>query len=324
MSQWRVAYQEFLPDIRLQSLIRAYWQVAEHHSPAEQEHRFLPERSVRLVFAAGKAWQGSPLVSALEPMPEAALFGLTLEPLRVVSVGLTRALGVELYPWGARQLFGWSFGTEPLDLRPSFPWLCRAVCALIGVNAWDEARQMVEDWLLSLLDERGRGLSSASKAAARLYRSLGSARIGTLAEELGLSQRQLERQFLQDVGVNAKTLARLIRFEEIHKRLWLDPLTPLAGLAYDLGFADQAHLTREFRNLSHMTPRDFAQFTLQRSQVTGDTASRDTAAGDDREAYGPRDDTLRDDPRLKADALRAGAKDLLSVVFVQDPPGQAR
>ena len=36
-----------------------------------------------------------------------------------------------------------------------------------------------------------------------------------------------------------------------------------AGLAYDLGFADQAHLTREFRALAHMTPRTFREYARQ-------------------------------------------------------------
>lgn len=265
----RVSYREVLPDPRLEGLVRAYWQVDEYHNASQQEHRFLPERLVRLTFSVGESWQGSPTTSGLEPMPAASLIGLTLQPLRVVSRGQTRALGVELYPWGARQLFGWNFGAPDLDLSVNSLWLTRAVCALIAHAAFDEARQMVEEWLLALLRERGRPLNAGAQAAARLYRSHGSLRIGGLAEELGLSQRQLERQFVQEVGVNAKTLARLIRFEETHNRLWRDPHTPLAPLAYELGFADQSHLTREFRALSYMTPRAFAQHSLLRLGASG-------------------------------------------------------
>ena len=257
-----MSYQEFLPDPRLRSLVRVYWQLTEYHEVGGQEHRFMPERSVRLTFSAGTSWQGSPLDTVLEPMPEASLFGLMLAPQRMVSVGLTRALGVELYPWGARQLFGWTFGQDLLDLSMEHRWLSRAVCALIRLNAWDEAQQMVDDWLLGLLAMRGQEPKAGVQAATLLYRSLGQVRIGTLSEELGLSQRQLERQFLSEVGMNAKTLARLIRFEETHNRLWLAPHASLSELAYELGFSDQAHLTREFRSLAHMTPGTFARFTL--------------------------------------------------------------
>ncbi|MFC4455006.1 helix-turn-helix domain-containing protein [Deinococcus sonorensis] len=257
-------YQEFLPDARLRNLVHMYWQVTEYHEVHEQEHRFLPERAVRLNFYAGDSWYGSVQHPSLEPLPTAAIFGMTLGPQRVVSVGLMRVLSVEVYPWGARQLFGWRLGQDLVDLKLTHPWLCRAVCALLAMNAWEEARQMVEDWLLSLQAELGREPGVGVQAATTLYTSLGQARIGTLSEELGLSQRQLERQFLQEVGLNAKTLARLIRFEEAQNRLWLDPHRSLAALAYEVGFSDQAHLTREFQALAQVTPSAFARHTLLR------------------------------------------------------------
>ncbi|WP_245557735.1 AraC family transcriptional regulator [Deinococcus apachensis] len=259
-----MAYREFLPDPHLRDCVRLYWQVEENHGPGEEEHRFLPERSVRLTFYAGDSWHGSPVTGELERMPAASLFGMTLEPLRVVSRGPTHALGVELYPWGARQLFGWAIGTASLDLLPGYGGAAREICALLTLGEWEAARACLEAWLLGLLAERAREAGAGVRAAAQLYGSLGTARIGTLAEEQGLSPRQLERAFREEVGVPAKTLARLIRFEEVHNRLWLRPDTPLAPLAYELGFSDQAHLTREFRALSHMTPGAFAGFSRLR------------------------------------------------------------
>ncbi|EYB66582.1 AraC family transcriptional regulator [Deinococcus phoenicis] len=252
-------YREFLPDARLRHLVRAYWQV-EDHEVGQEEHRLLPDRLVSLNFQVGSTWRGPVLGGELEIMPGAALLGLTLTPQRAVSSGQHRALGVELFPWAARQLFGWEFSLSTLDLSVTYPLLTRAVRALLGLDAWEEARQLVEDWLLGLLSERGRELGAGAGAAGALYSSLGQVRIGTLAEELNLSQRQLERQFLSEVGVNAKTLSRLIRFEEVHHRLWHNPQLSLAQLAYELGYADQAHLTREFRAMSAMTPRGFGAF----------------------------------------------------------------
>lgn len=257
-------FQEFLPDPRLRPLVRVYWQMEELHHAGQEEHRFLPERSVRLTFLAGSSWRGAVGGGDLEPLPQAALGGLTLQPQRVVSLGLTRVLGAELYPWGARQLLGWHAGAADLDLAEQHGADVRAICALLHLERWEEARQTLEAWLLRLWAERAVETGKGVRAGAQLYTSLGSARIGTLAEELNISLRQLERQFVREVGVNAKTLARLIRFEEVHHRLLLDPSLSLAPLAHDLGFSDQAHLTREFRALSRMTPRTFAQWAEKR------------------------------------------------------------
>src|SRR5207244_2944293 len=51
-----------------------------------------------------------------------------------------------------------------------------------------------------------------------------------------------------------RALAELDRY-----RLWGDPAPDLAGLAQALGYADQSHLSREFKRYSGMTPAAFVQ-----------------------------------------------------------------
>jgi AraC-like DNA-binding protein len=79
--------------------------------------------------------------------------------------------------------------------------------------------------------------------------------------ELFISPRQLRRRFVAAVGYGPKALQRILRFQGF---LALgDPCTradrspPLARLAATAGYADQAHLTRECRQLTGLTPRAF-------------------------------------------------------------------
>ncbi|HEY6526486.1 MAG TPA: helix-turn-helix domain-containing protein [Solirubrobacteraceae bacterium] len=77
--------------------------------------------------------------------------------------------------------------------------------------------------------------------------------LGALARELAISERQLRRRFHAAVGYGPGTLARILRF-----RRFLTLLDrgrdDLAGLAFDAGYADQAHLTRESRRLAGLSP----------------------------------------------------------------------
>ena len=261
-----VLYQEFVPDPRLQHLVRAYWQVEELYTGDHREHRAIPERAVRLTFSTGESWQGSLLAGALERQPQARLSGLNLRPLSLVSHGWARALGADLYPWGARQLFGWTLALPNLDLAVRYAAPVRDIGGLLQCGDLVGARQALEGWLLTLWAERAREPGKGVEAAGQLYRSYGSARIATLAGELNLSPRQLERRFREEVGLNAKTLARLIRFGEVQYRLYRNPGLSLAPLAYELGFADQAHLTREFRTLAQLTPKAFARLSVRRRE----------------------------------------------------------
>ncbi|AZI43612.1 hypothetical protein EHF33_13360 [Deinococcus psychrotolerans] len=84
----RVAYLEFSPDTRLSHLVRNYFQGSGKFHSGPEEHRFMPERLVRLTFSVGQIWQGLLMGGALEPRPSALLSGLTLIPLRAASQGV--------------------------------------------------------------------------------------------------------------------------------------------------------------------------------------------------------------------------------------------
>jgi AraC-like DNA-binding protein len=87
--------------------------------------------------------------------------------------------------------------------------------------------------------------------AAALAMARPGARVDAL--DLGLSERQLRRRFLDAVGYGPKTLARILRFQRF---LALAGSGELAEVAYAAGYADQAHLTRECRRLAGRTPAE--------------------------------------------------------------------
>jgi AraC-like DNA-binding protein len=96
-------------------------------------------------------------------------------------------------------------------------------------------------------------------AAARQLGSPG-VRVGELSGELAISERQLRRRFDAAVGYGPKTLDRVLRFQRF---VALAPAVAggeeeLARAAAGLGYADQAHLSRDCVNLSGLTPSRLA------------------------------------------------------------------
>lgn len=98
----------------------------------------------------------------------------------------------------------------------------------------------------------------AVRAAARLLADP-TARVGTLADDLGLSPRQLRRRFHASVGYGPKTLQSVLRFRRFLARLDDPGPLDLATAAVDSGYADQAHLTHECRRLAGLPPAALAR-----------------------------------------------------------------
>src|SRR6185295_20383896 len=87
---------------------------------------------------------------------------------------------------------------------------------------------------------------------ALIRRSHGRITVDALASRCNLSGRQLERRFLDDVGLPPKRLARIVRFQRA--LAVLSARERGADLAFRLGYADQAHFIRDFREFAGHTP----------------------------------------------------------------------
>lgn len=89
--------------------------------------------------------------------------------------------------------------------------------------------------------------------------------VALLAEDVGLSERQLRRRVEDAVGYSPRMLARILRFQRfLHAARAAGPGRNLAGLAVEAGYADQAHLTRESRELGGRPPAALLDWEAER------------------------------------------------------------
>jgi len=92
--------------------------------------------------------------------------------------------------------------------------------------------------------------------AGRIRRHRGNIAIATLRDAAGVSATRLSAGFREQIGVTAKTYARIQRFHHAAARLRAGG-SPL-DVALEAGYYDQPHLNAEFRELSGLTPAAFA------------------------------------------------------------------
>ena len=75
-----------------------------------------------------------------------------------------------------------------------------------------------------------------------------------ILDRLDLSPRTLRRHCQEAFGYGPKTLDRILRFQRFLSLARQTEQPRLAALAFEAGYADQAHLTREVRRLSGFSP----------------------------------------------------------------------
>ena len=82
---------------------------------------------------------------------------------------------------------------------------------------------------------------------------------GELSELVELSQRQIERQFQRWMGMTPKDYQRILRVKKTLTYLKANPESELVDLALREGFTDQAHMTREFKHIAKITPKQYCK-----------------------------------------------------------------
>jgi AraC-like DNA-binding protein len=78
--------------------------------------------------------------------------------------------------------------------------------------------------------------------------------VAALARQLGWSRQRLTRVLREQVGIGAKELLRVARLQRAVDQLQRPESTSLASAAAGLGYFDQAHLCRDFRELVGVSP----------------------------------------------------------------------
>ncbi|MDA9464447.1 helix-turn-helix domain-containing protein [Bradyrhizobium sp. CCBAU 53415] len=209
---------------------------------------------------------GTPFRIALGQQPDAAdarpsfAAGLFPGPVLIESDGRAECVQVDFTPLGAYRFFG---GAVP-DLTARMVGLddilgrdgenLRArVAEAVG---WLRRFEIVEDFVLR------RAVHEPSPAVAfaleALWGRAGAIKIADIASDIGWSRKHLTRRFHNEIGVPPKTLARMLRFHRACALARTNGAGGWATIAADAGYADQAHLARDFRIFSGETPTGWA------------------------------------------------------------------
>lgn len=186
--------------------------------------------------------------------------GLHYEPALIAQGEAQTGVQMRLSWRGARALLGVRAGDLAADVVDLGDLLGRGAASLLdrlaGIPAWPE-RFAVLDAELAALAARGPGergvRPEVGYAWDRLEETGGNLRIADLAAEVGWSRRHLAEHFRAETGLAPKAAARVMRFERACDRLRGPARPSLADVAADGGYVDQAHLSRDFRDLAGQT-----------------------------------------------------------------------
>ncbi len=195
------------------------------------------------------------------PTPfDGVLAGLATGPTLIHHDGHQHGLQLGLTPSGARAVFGMpaaELAESSVQLEDVVGRVARSLREeLEGYATWAERFAAVERVARGLMSrhEWGRdAVPEVGQAWRLIRRGGGRTPVAGVASDVGWSTRHLEHRFRSEFGITPKAAVRITRFERSVDAA-RDPRRRLADVAAECGYADQAHLAREWRDLAGLPP----------------------------------------------------------------------
>jgi AraC-like DNA-binding protein len=208
---------------------------------------------------------GEPLESASDGrwlrQPTFFFAGQISSPMLLRPCGRAKIIGVRFRPEGASRVFRCpmhELAGLVVPLEALSPRLHRELQPVRGMDCIASQWRFV-DRALSVAARHAAYHAARNSDAAIAFaldtaiETAGLISVSGLAKQANLSNRQLERRFLDTVGMTPKRFCRIRRFQRVLQAMEA-PGAKWADAAVECGYYDQAHLIRDFRRFSGLTP----------------------------------------------------------------------
>lgn len=249
--------------------IECIWLLESDDEPiSSTPQRLLPDGCIELILNFSDRFREHKQTGQSYLQPQRFVVGQMTRPMLVSPTGRVEILGIRFAPGGTLPFFS----CPPGELTNSIAPLADVATTLekelsdrlYEARDWTEKIRLLETALIKLLLTKEDGRASLQGAISRIIRAGGQTSVDLLANDLGISGRQLERRFLKEVGLGPKLLCRILRFQQVFRAVESDDPN-WARIATDCGYYDQAHLIRDFRQFAEQTPsllfEQFSSFT---------------------------------------------------------------
>ena len=246
-----IGFQRAIPMPVLRPFIKWFWVIESNGKLLEKRHEFMhPDGSLSLFFN----W-GDELALENGRSLQTVTLGKVEPYSRMMTLsGNVQAFGILFKPSGAFPFFGIPMHEMTTVGALHKHQLTNLHEQLAELPNFMSKVSFVENWLISLLNDNHIPSNWVPASINLINLSLGKQAIHEVANQVYLSERQLERLYKKEVGISPKKYARLIRLRHARQALKQATTSSLSDIAHQAGYYDQAHFNHEFKNSIGITP----------------------------------------------------------------------
>lgn len=263
-------YFELGPSPRLAGLIKCFWSIRSDASYGTPEP-VLPDGCPEIVFNLADRFRRIYPDGAYEMQPVAIASGQLRSSISIMPTGRVDLFGVRFHPSGAFPILRIPL-SEVSDKVVALDSLIGPDATEVGemiaaADGLEDRKRVFESFCLRSLNAFSAEVDLPGRLSRSIIERRGQISISELCAYSGLGERTLERNFQRFIGLPPKTFARIVRFQNVVRRIEAVQSTSLLDTALDFGYYDQSHMIREFREFAGKSPLAYFEETHRLSEL---------------------------------------------------------
>lgn len=254
-------YEIFKPAKPLEAYVECIWLLVSNSAPAQANPEIvLPDGKMELVVHFGDYFSIS-RGDRFTKQARSLLAGQMTQRIFLKPTGMTGMVAARFKASGTSKFFEFPLNEivdQVVDLDTILGNSAHQLEErILNASSHRERVAQLEYFLLERLSRSTRDDPFVDQVCRYITQSAGEYSITNLANLVGLSERQIERKFLTQVGINPKLLSRIARLQKFVSIAKANPVLTLTDAALACGYYDQAHFIRDFKSFSGVPPSQF-------------------------------------------------------------------
>jgi AraC-like DNA-binding protein len=206
-----------------------------------------------------KSENGFYLLPKKKKLSEFFLYGQTLKPVSLDVKGPYKFVVFQLYPFASKYLLGVDpkelndecfdlYQLQHIDMKSYNNNLANCSSLEGQVKIISQLMRKLINWNLVSPNDK------VQQAIDIILQHDGKITVRKILDQVHLTERTFERNFLSQVGLTPKQFAKIIQFQRSLRQLTKTNFDKLIDIGHDSGFSDQSHFIRTFKKYTGQTP----------------------------------------------------------------------
>ncbi|MEJ7647074.1 MAG: helix-turn-helix domain-containing protein [Chryseolinea sp.] len=132
--------------------------------------------------------------------------------------------------------------------------ISRVNARLGGTDSYTEMIQIIDQFLIDQI-RKAKQAQPIDLIGKMIFDKPENVSLDWLADQACLSPRQMERKFVDAMGIGPKLFTRISRFYKTYNMKFKNPATDWLSIALACGYHDYQHLVRDYREFAGTLPK---------------------------------------------------------------------